>query len=84
MHPCLAIPEIVSIVCDFLRAEQDEQWRRTWLLSLSAACRAFNGPATAALWSNLRSIKPLLRTLPPDNFADRDDFVSAVGRIVSI
>ncbi|KAL1726949.1 hypothetical protein EV714DRAFT_286841 [Schizophyllum commune] len=44
MHPCLAIPEIVSIVCDFLRAEQDEQWRRTWLLSLSAACRAFNAP----------------------------------------
>ncbi|KAI5823841.1 hypothetical protein K523DRAFT_376653 [Schizophyllum commune Tattone D] len=74
MHPCLAIPEILSIICDFLRAEQDEQWRRTWLLSLSAACRAFNGPATAALWSSLHGIKQLLRTLPPDNFADRDDF----------
>ncbi|KAI5887444.1 uncharacterized protein SCHCODRAFT_02552383 [Schizophyllum commune H4-8] len=74
MHPCLAIPEILSIICDYLRDERDEQWRRTWLLSLSATCRTFNGPATAALWSNLLSIKPLLRALPRDIFTDRDEF----------
>ncbi|KAL1704000.1 hypothetical protein EV121DRAFT_260180, partial [Schizophyllum commune] len=74
MHRCLTIPEIVSIICDFIQepSRQDQNIlyprARNGLCCLARCCKGLNAHATAALWKKLPSIGPLLKTLPAGTF----------------
>ena len=57
-HPCLAISEVLRVVCSSLRPED--------LLSVALTCRGFLEPALDELWYEIPAFKPLLACLPPD------------------
>lgn len=86
MHRCLAIPEIVTIICEFILEGNICLRPRDVLGRLALCCKALNGPATAALWKQLPSIVPLLKALPPQTFKEdayRSRFVSSSSRVNS-
>ncbi|TRM70379.1 hypothetical protein BD626DRAFT_477258 [Schizophyllum amplum] len=68
MHRCLSIPEILALICDFVILGRSHRKHRRDLGSLARSCRTWYPPAVAALWETLDSLRPLLRSLPPDTF----------------
>ncbi|KII86169.1 hypothetical protein PLICRDRAFT_700290 [Plicaturopsis crispa FD-325 SS-3] len=71
MHHCLQISEIMSLVCSELPCENGTVGLGE-LASLARTCRAFHDPALDVLWRTLRSLEPLIRTLPADLWEIRD------------
>lgn len=69
MHRCLAIPEILHLICALIGYRNPRGLeRRRSLGSLALCCKLFLGPALSVLWKSLDSLRPLLRTLPPSVF----------------
>jgi hypothetical protein len=58
MERCLGVAELLSTMLFYM--DRPSQAR------LAQCCRRFREPAVNALWSELRSIVPLLRTMPHD------------------
>jgi hypothetical protein len=58
VHPCLAISEVLRVVCGSL-------WRKD-LLSVALTCRGFLEPALDELWYEIPALEPLVACLPPD------------------
>lgn len=78
MHRCLRIPEILNFVCECILA--DRLRRKPTLIALTECCKTFYGPAVSALWRELDSLLPLLRSLPYDLWSTAGDvhkYVSA-------
>lgn len=69
----LAIPEIVSDICDWLDDDLVALSVKTQTLShLARTSRIFHEPAIRILWRELPSLKPLVNTLP-SNLCDKPD-----------
>ncbi|KAL1706805.1 hypothetical protein EV121DRAFT_200613, partial [Schizophyllum commune] len=71
MHRCLRIPEILNLVCECILA--DRLRSKPTLISLAECCKTFYGPAVSALWRELDSLLPLLRSLPCDLWSTTGD-----------
>lgn len=56
MHHCLQVPEVVTLVCAELEAEE----RRKDLASFAATCRCLYPVAVEALWREVWTVKALL------------------------
>lgn len=63
MHRCLAVPEIMILICDLMK--ESGKYDGT-LAALATCCRAFHMPAVSALWKDLNTLMPLLMSLPRD------------------
>ncbi|TRM55540.1 hypothetical protein BD626DRAFT_468600 [Schizophyllum amplum] len=68
MHRCLAISEIIALICEFVISDGSHRKCRKDLGSLARSCRTLYPQAVAALWKVLDSLRPLLRSLPADTF----------------
>ena len=66
MHAALKIPEVVSIICDYIAGLEYHAWRHRGLVNLALTCRAFLEPSLKALWEELPSLVPLFCSLPSD------------------
>lgn len=82
MHQCLLIDEIARVIVanvhDYYNAVYDPL---VSMARLARTCRAFYEPATDALWSELESLKPLVRCLPSDAVHEHSgDFSHALVR----
>ncbi|KAF7966565.1 hypothetical protein HWV62_37867 [Athelia sp. TMB] len=67
MHPCLAVPEIVSDIAEEIAADGDRgpsPWAT--LASFALTCRVISEPALDSLWKVQSSLVPLLQTMPSD------------------
>jgi hypothetical protein len=77
MERCLGVAELLSTILFFM--DRPSQAR------LAQCCRRFLEPAVDALWSELDSLAPLLRTMPHDVWAERHTHVGhmdSVGRSI--
>jgi hypothetical protein len=64
---CLNVPELLgSILASLDKPTQ---------ASMALCCRAFLTPAVEALWDELNSLVPLIKTFPNDVWTDEDDTV---------
>ncbi|KAL1704927.1 hypothetical protein EV121DRAFT_204735, partial [Schizophyllum commune] len=63
MHRCLAVPEIMILICDIM--QESGKYEGT-LAALATCCRAFHMAAVSALWRDLNTVMPLLLSLPQD------------------
>ena len=63
MHRCLAVPEIMILICDLMKESGKHDGT---LAALATCCRAFRMPAVSALWKDLNTLMPLLMSLPRD------------------
>ncbi|KAI5899336.1 uncharacterized protein SCHCODRAFT_02483999 [Schizophyllum commune H4-8] len=66
MHAALRIPEVVSIICDYIAGLEYHPWRHRGLVDFALTCRSFLEPSLKALWEELPSIVPLFFCLPSD------------------
>ncbi|KAF9449494.1 hypothetical protein P691DRAFT_774662 [Macrolepiota fuliginosa MF-IS2] len=64
MHDCLAVPEILHLICEHLQGTPTLMW-------LACTCRAFKEPALDNLWYHLKNITPLVQCLSPDAWNGR-------------
>lgn len=75
MHHCLSIPEISSRIADELAGchnEVGELSHLGTLANLSATCRHLTEPCLDSLWRIQTSLAPLLHTMSPDLWEERD------------
>ncbi|RDB21614.1 hypothetical protein Hypma_011192 [Hypsizygus marmoreus] len=63
MHLALYINEIISLICDNLKAPDVDT---VSLGRLARTCRVFTEPALDALWEMQESLGPLTQVMPPD------------------
>ncbi|KAI4521145.1 hypothetical protein K525DRAFT_279435 [Schizophyllum commune Loenen D] len=66
MHAALKIPEVVSIICDYIAGLEYHAWRHRGLVNFALTCRSFLEPSLKALWEELPSLVPLFFSLPSD------------------
>jgi hypothetical protein len=59
MHRCLYIQEIISITFNYLDKKCD-------VVALATTCKTFRDPALQIVWSEIRSLAPLICCLPSD------------------
>ncbi|KAG6836015.1 hypothetical protein H0H93_012226 [Arthromyces matolae] len=62
MHPCLSLPEIVSIIQFYALAENKD----TDVISLLRTCRSLYALLLPSIWSDISSLTPLLMCMPED------------------
>lgn len=73
MHPCLAIPEIFSLICKEIG---QQSFRSGDLASLARTCRAWTEIALDSLWYQIDRIDPLIECMPRDLWErDEDDYL---------
>ncbi|KAI5890677.1 uncharacterized protein SCHCODRAFT_02350880 [Schizophyllum commune H4-8] len=70
MHLCLAVPEIMILICDVI--QESGKYDGT-LAALATCCRAFYMPAVSALWRDLNTLMPLLLSLPHDLWSTENE-----------
>ncbi|CAA7266226.1 unnamed protein product [Cyclocybe aegerita] len=70
MHYCLQVPELVSNIFQYCRANDEAVYRRSPRLkslpALAQTCQFFLAPALDAHWHTIPSLEPLLNLLPQD------------------
>ncbi|KAG1858970.1 hypothetical protein DFJ58DRAFT_875891 [Suillus subalutaceus] len=60
MHHALLVPDILDHIFTFIKAADSEQVSRRTLAALARTCSALSDPSLDALWSELRSLYPLV------------------------
>ncbi|KAI0917094.1 hypothetical protein AcV7_009823 [Taiwanofungus camphoratus] len=77
MHPCLQIPELMSIIFEMVL--DDTLGGAKTLATLARTCSCFHNLALDILWRTLPTLAPLIKCLSEDKWAEKTD---AVGRRV--
>jgi hypothetical protein len=72
MHRCLYIQEIISIIFKYLDKKRD-------VVALATTCKTFRDPALQIVWSEIRSLVPLIRCLPSDIWYERTYSISGTA-----
>ncbi|KAI0359302.1 hypothetical protein OH77DRAFT_1017087 [Trametes cingulata] len=82
MHRCLLLPDIFPRVLDFLiilpyeefyAGYQQSKDQNPSIARLARTCRHFLEPCLDRLWQTQRTLRPLVRTLPPDAYKETKD-----------
>ncbi|KAG2345078.1 hypothetical protein BDR05DRAFT_1058594 [Suillus weaverae] len=73
MHHALLVPDILDHIFTFIKADSDQISQRT-LAALARTCSALSDASLDALWSELRSLYPLVSCIYDANmkFSDED------------
>ncbi|KAG6817188.1 hypothetical protein H0H93_007434 [Arthromyces matolae] len=69
MHICLQIPQVLALIFEYLREEEDDEA----LANLATTCKTFSHPALDALWYTQLSLFNLLKCFPEHIWGLRDN-----------